>query len=221
MSFTDGDRLCNLFGMVSKWLESGEGHEFQSASKFFDCESLFFAFLENGIGYDHLYFVLTDADGGDAAIIGAQEEKPNDIPVSSWRYDVLVNEIPIHTHVGGTGRSQRREFADLMVALHDPEIFPQPVWPSGCIVTEAQYFAAMNGEVHPATILHRNFRSESKASHWHQDFWSFERGNTYTKSYGEGRKALLAELAAKGITTDEKYAAHIRKRAESWRIKRR
>lgn len=219
LSFTDGDALCRLLGLDLRWLEGGgqSPPRFSTAAKHPDCNELLRDFVLCGISNDQLYFVLSD-ERGDAAIIGHTD---SDDPSDGWRYDLLVDEIPIHNSVGGTGRAQREEFANLMVALWDDELFDEPVACFGRIVPQSQYDAMVAGYVHPATTInvHTNGAQQpiAQRSHWHEDFWSFERAEIYTKRYGEGREALLDGLRSRHIRDSEAYRAHVRKLVQSFK----
>ncbi len=214
LSFSDGDRLCELLSLDPKWLEDGNplALRFQSRAQFNDCSLLLREFVINGVPYEQLFFVLSDEPDGSAMIIGHNSA---DDPRTSWRYDLLVDQIPIHDAVGGTGRAQRREFADLIVALYDREIFHSGIWCVGRIVPSADYAAVASGFAHlaestsPYSTL--TVDSPGRRSHWHEDFWSFRRNDKYTDSYAAARVALQGELADDGITNDEMYRAYIRK----------
>ncbi|MHB8196080.1 MAG: hypothetical protein ACYDFQ_08365 [Vulcanimicrobiaceae bacterium] len=203
-----------MLSLQRDWFESG-GHappRFATRAVHFDCGQLLFDLVENGVPYDELYFVLADGNPGDAAVIGHTE---SDDPEIGWRYDLLVDEIPVHDKVGGTGRAQRREFADLMVALFDNSIFPKLVNCIGRIVPQAAYDAMISGYVHPATLTNTYApglaQATARKSHWEEDFWSFDRSESYMRSYAAGRAALLNELTSGGITTNEAYSIHVRK----------
>jgi plasmid stability protein len=224
LSFSDGDQLCELFGLEREWLESGgqDAPRFSTSPRYPDCSTLQHALLADGVSYEQLFFVLAEeADTG--AIIG-HTSGDND-PKLGWRYDLLVNDIPIHDRVGGTGRAQRREFADLMVTLYDDSAFPDPVGCVGRIVPRAYFMAMANGYVHPATVTSTyapgTASPVARRSDWHEDFWSFDRREPYTRGYAEGRAALLEELRASGVSSDEQYRALIRKEIRPRKIRRR
>lgn len=223
LSFSDGDRLCHLFSLDPQWLESGDSGEqrFLTRAQFHDCRLLLHSFLETGIPYEELYFILSDRDQSEAAIIG---HTPNDDPSIGWRYEVLVDGIPVHNSVGAGGRRQRRDLADLVVALYDDRIFPEPVSCAGRLVPYAQYIAMRSGYVHPATLTntyaHAGARPMSTYSDWHEDLCDFQSSERYTRSYNEGRAALLSDLEVDGITSIEAYRKRLRERLASWKTRR-
>lgn len=221
-SFSDVDRLCGLFGLDRNWLESGSGPpRFSTRARHHDCEGLLHDFLQHGIPYQQLFFVLANAEDGDAAIIG---HNPSDDPATGWRYDLLVDQIPIHDSVGGTGKAQRREFAELMVALYDDSVFDEMPELIGREVPGAHYMALLNGYVHPATATNTSGLGAASAvahrSHWHEDFWNFGRLEAHTKSYAVGRAAFLNELRAGQITTTAAFKASVLKMIEDWNVQR-
>lgn len=221
LSFSDGDRLCNLFGLDPTWLESGPGAtpRFATRAKHHDCRQLLFDFLKNGVPYETLYFILTEGEESVAAIIG---HSASDDPATGWRYDLLVDEIPVHTHVGGTGKAQRRECAELIAALYQDELFtsPTPII-AGQIAPYTQYMAVLSGQVHPATITTTYAPGLSqpmtKASDWPHDFWGFNQ-TLHTTEYAKAHAALLDELRADGIRSNDDFMKSVNKMVTSWKI---
>jgi len=207
LPFADGDRFCALFGVNRTWLESGDGAPFEVAPRFRDGHDVLAHFLTNGIEYEELCFVLADAPDVGAAIIGRRPASSPVAPDGAWRYDVLADLIPIHDHVGGTGRANRREFSDLMVALYDRDSLSDRLAMHGRIVTEARYMALLSGEVHAAEVV----GDGSAGSHWHEDLWQLERRDAYTENYAKAREALREELLAEKIRSTDQYRERVRK----------
>lgn len=225
LSFSDGDRFCALFGVDRTWLESGGDStpRFSTRAKYNDCQVLLHDFLDNGIPYEELFFMLTEGERSVAAIVG---HTPSDDPAVGWRYDVLVDEIPIHDKVGGTGRAHRREFADLVTALYFDagEAFPTTPSLLGRMLPYPQYVAMVSGYVHPATATSTYApglaQPVSRSSDWFADFPSFENHEAYTRGYSEGHAALLDHLRAGGITRTGQYEAAMREQIRSWKSRR-
>jgi hypothetical protein len=213
LTFGDGDGFCALFGVERSWLESGVGNPFEASALFRDGHDVLAHFLTRGIEYDELCFVLADAPDVGAAIVGVRSAPHPLSPDGAWRYNILADLIPIHDHVGGTGRANRREFADLMVALYDNELFTEQTAMHGRIVNEAQYMALVSGGIHAAEIV----GDRSLGSHWHEDFWQMERQDVYTKNYGMARDALREELLREKIQSTDQYHNHVRKLCEQIR----
>lgn len=213
--FSDGDRLCDLLSLDSEWLESGrdDAPRFRTRALYHDCNLMLHDFLQRGIPYQELYFVLSDGDRSEAAIIG---HTPHENPAIGWRYDLLVDDVPIHNHVGATGRGQRRDFADLMVSLYEVDVFPEPVACIGRVVACAQYMAMVSGYVHPATATNTYARDGAQPvarnADWHEDFCEFSSVQNYTRSFGEAHAALLSELKVDRITSTTLYQTQARKK---------
>lgn len=223
LSFSDGDRLCNLFGLDRTWLDSGTGStpRFATRAKHHDCRQLLFDFLQNGIPYEALYFILTDGEDSVAAIIG---HSASDDPAIGWRYDLLVDEIPIHTHVGDSGKAQRRECAELIAALYQDELFNDKIpLLVGQIAPYAQYVAVLSGHIHAGTITTTYAPGLSmpmtRASDWPHDFWGFNQV-AHTSEYTKAHAALLEELRADGIRTNQEIMKAVAKMVGSWNIVR-
>jgi hypothetical protein len=223
LSFADGDRLCTLFGLDRTWLESGGAAtpQFSTMAIHSDSHRLLREFLVNGIPYENLFFVLTEGEQSVGAIIG---QTTSDDPTVGWRYDLLLCDIPIHTHVGGTGRAQRREFADLMVALYHDEWFVGTPLLIGVVAPYRQYMAMISGHLHPATITNTYApgaaNAMSRPSDWPHDFWTFNQ-HMYTPEYARAHEALLSELRKAKITTNEQYFAAVEKMVGTWKMKRK
>ncbi|HET9392204.1 MAG TPA: hypothetical protein VFO29_01590 [Candidatus Rubrimentiphilum sp.] len=221
LSFSDGDRLCDLLSLDAEWLESG-GHDqprFRTRAQYHDCRLLLRAFLEAGVNYDELYFTLSDGEGSEGSIIG---HTASEDPAIGWRYDLLVAGIPIHNSVGATGARQRRDFADLMIALYDERLFPDSPTCIGRLVPHSQYLAMLSGYVHPATLTNTyalgNAQPMARQSDWHEDFCEFDSVERHTRSYSAGHSALLEDLKVDGITSTDRYQEAVRKRLASWKV---
>jgi hypothetical protein len=178
------------------------------------------AFRTEGVNYERLFFVLTEGEESVAAVIG---HTPSDDPVIGWRYDLLVDEIPITDEVGGTGRAQRREFADLIVALFDDKLFAYPPPMYGRILPYAQYAGMVSGYIHPATATNTYAlgaaHSMSRRSDWFSDFPRFDKGEAHTKTYVRGHDGLLDDLRGHGVGTNEQYKMAVRKIVLSWKAR--
>jgi hypothetical protein len=223
LSFSDGDRLCMLFGIERSWLESGEDliPRFTTRAKYNHCQVMLYDLIQKGLPYDELYFILTEGEQSVAAIVGHTESED---PAVGWRYDLLVDEIPIHDRVGGTGRAQRREFADLVVALYlDDEVIPMETSLLGRELPHQQYAAMVSGLIHPATATSTYAPGSAQAiarrSDWFEDFRSFGKDEKYTRGYAEGRAALFEHLRRDRITNDDQYEAAMRKRVKDWKAR--
>lgn len=218
LSFADGDRLCGLLGLDREWLESGEdaGPRYRFRAEYPDCDRLLAAFVENGVPYEDLYFVATD-EKSVACIIG---NTPSDDPTVGWRYDLLVDDVPLHDDVGATGARQRRSLADLLMAFVG-NAFTQIPSIVGRIAPYNQYAGMMNGYVHPSAMVNvgslGGARAMTRSSTWVDEFPRFRRSPAISPKYAEGREAFLKDLGADGLATDRQYEAFVAKRVAKMR----
>ncbi len=220
ISFDDGDRLCALYGVDRKWLETGEGSPFYKRAKHRDVGDMFRELYQKGCFYELLVFVLGDEPRGECMVFGVN---------NSHEYTLLASDIPVHDDVGNTGHASVVEFATLTGAIvflknatryffgrasGSNSIHQGFIRSSGIILPPDKYRDVEYGRVHPAELLSgRTYHFQS----WHEDLPDLEYGvSPYTQSYVRARNLYVKDLAYRKITTNEQLVNHIATRLQAW-----
>lgn len=202
LSFVDGDRFCDLFGVNRTWLENGDLEPFAQSPKYRSPLDLFHAVYKSGSAYSRMFFVLSNERRGEAAVFGQS--------TNTLRFDLLLRDVPIHDDVGAGGASDLDDFCLFLAAL-DKRLLPArsdvpPISTSGRLLTPPENRRLVHGEVHPAQFL--DFRKGS--SHWAEDLWDLEYGGTeYSPNYTRARALYRRSMELEEITTNAALVQHI------------
>ena len=210
LAFGDGDRFCELFGVNRDWLESGRGQPFAQRAQHGSPIDLFREIYRNGMQYERLFFVLSSDQRGTASVFGQ---------ASNYRFDMLLDNVPIHDEIGSTGERYLIDFALFLAAAETPSagVFDetQSVSTSGRLLNPEEYRALVAGSVHPAKYL----TYHKGSSHWFEDLWDLEfTGSDYPPNYCRAQARYRQCLAARDVTTNAGLLRYLRsKYLEHWR----
>ena len=219
LSFSDADRFCDMFGCNRRWLETGELRPYSQRPKYHDATEMFRDFYRTAVPYKRLYFVLCKDDRGTAAVYGQDTD---------YRYELLLDEIPIHDDVGSGGRRDLTEFclflASIAALAHfsgsQPLLFRGSIGKaspglSGRVLGAVDFEHLVSGRSHPASMLQeRNVAS----SPWFDDLCDLEYTSTYSENYDRAKTLWRAHMAGQNTTTNEALMNTVRARLKTWQL---
>ncbi len=203
LSFTDADRICELFGVNRRWLLEGSEHRFGMPPVFSEPWQMLKAItldqLKWGDGrhYEELVFVLPPLDMHCTCVFGRRD-------ATGYRVDLLLNSVPLYGGTGGTGQKLLFDFCLFAAALSQGTSgHPLLGRPQGVIHTSAyisktpeQYTGLLWGDRHLSCS-----RTDLNQSTWLEDIWNLE----YTKAHQHYPQAWRNAYADFKIIAEHKH----------------
>ncbi|HTD37649.1 MAG TPA: hypothetical protein VK669_09050 [Candidatus Limnocylindrales bacterium] len=213
-------RIVRYYNVSEEWILEGHGTPYQQPRpphrEAWDL--LRDAVTENrdSVQKRTFHVLLEDAERGEATIFEERTE---------WCWDLLVTNIPVHDHVGGTGEMMLGDLGLFLAAPHLHVVHEYNA-PQGYVCSSEVYRKITWGASHPVRI-----RKDGKHSNWADDLWDLKYSGptTYSASYAGARRRLLGYWGAtdvrdgsqERITSNEALTRHLEFAIEKVRQMRR
>jgi hypothetical protein len=217
LAFYDAELLCRLLGINKSWLFNGDAAPYGQSAMFLDgmkcAQALANKSLRpsDGTKYKAWYFLLTDQEEGQVAVLGQSEENP-------YRFDLIISGVPFFEGVGAGGSKAILNFG-LLCALVDSTMSVNggslllsgfKCW--GRLVDKTFYRGLVDGTKHPGHILSLRYGSAP----WFEDFWDFKQTKQYSNGYAAAKDIFQLELAQEKITNNTELHAHLSRMLARW-----
>jgi hypothetical protein len=196
LAFEDAHRICDLLGINENWLLEGTSTPFLRYPLYSNPLECAAAHLtsDNAISiegkYSTYYFVLRDGKDGQADVYARLKDNP-------FKFDLLLQGVPIRENVGTTGQGQIVDFC-----AYCTWVLPQgPLSKLGRRISAADHLDLVNGIKHPSWLV----PSWRNVSLWHEDIGDIEfNGNGHGEGYQFAHQFFVRRMHEKGIPhTDE------------------
>jgi hypothetical protein len=217
VSFSDGDRICEMFGLDRAWLERGASEPYYQDAKFDDDGlRLLLDIYANGWHHEHLAFALADEERGEAVVFAR---------VSPYRYVKLLEGVPIHSDVGAGGTIGLTNFCYLLAAighlqnakhnilrraLGSRSHLQTYIRAVGVVLDPQSYRELVFGKVHPAAVFDKPGCSNSL---WHEDLADLEYlkdvDQRYTDNWRKAKALFASSVKFQGIDTNKDLLRYI------------